>query len=92
MKEEDVLYECLRLIWDFGECYDSYDLYKFQNENLCTWTSYHKVTDCFKQMQQSAKTLKEVEEFVSKNHNRLEGENRWFSDEIQDIINKAKGK
>lgn len=92
MKEEDILYECLRLIWNFGECYDSDDIYNFQHENLRTWTSYHKVIECFKQMQQSVKTLKKIEEFCKQNHYCLESEYRWFSDEIQDIINKAKEK
>ena len=90
MKEEDILYECLRLIWDFGECYDSDDIYNFQHENLRTWTSYYKVINCFKQMQQSVKTLKKIEEFCNQNLDCLGTENRWFLDEIQDIANRTK--
>lgn len=38
----------------------------------------------------SQKALDEIEEFCKQNHYCLESEYRWFSDEIQDIINKVK--
>ena len=40
-------------------------------------------------MQQAVKTLKEIEEFCKQKSPLLESENRWFPDEIQNIINKA---
>lgn len=63
MEPEDILHECFNLIWDFGEFYDSCDIYNFQHENLRTWTQHDKVNKHFNQMQQAVKTLKEIEEF-----------------------------
>lgn len=42
------------------------------------------------QSQKHKQTLDEIEEFCKQNHYCLESEYRWFSDEIQDIINKTK--
>ena len=89
MRPEDILHGCFNLIWDFGECYDSDDINNFQHENLLTWSQHDKVNKHFKQMQQAVKTLKEIEEFCKQKSPLLESENRWFSDEIQNIINKA---
>lgn len=43
-----------------------------------------------KQLDKYKQTLDEIEEFYKQNHYCLESEYRWFSDEIQDIINKTK--
>lgn len=43
----------------------------------CKWSKYKQ-------------SLDEIEEFCKQNHYCLESEYRWFSDEIQDIINKVK--
>ena len=40
--------------------------------------------------QKYKQALDEIEEFCKQNHYCLESEYRWFSDEIQDIISKAK--
>lgn len=49
------------------------------------------VNDCInKKVNPYKQTLDEIEEFCKQNHYCLESEYRWFSDEIQDIISKAK--
>lgn len=49
------------------------------------------VNDCInKKVNPYKQALDEIEEFCKQNHYCLESEYRWFSDEIQDIISKAK--
>ena len=89
MKSEDVLHECLKLIWNFGECYYSNDIYNFQRKNLRTRTDYYKVKNYFKQMQQSVKALDEIEEFCTLDCDSHDAYETVYK-QILDIINNAK--
>lgn len=91
MEPEDILHECFNLIWDFGEFYDSCDIYNFQHENLRTWPQHDKVNKHFNQMQQAVKALKKIEEFCmaySDNHDAYE----TVYKQILDIISKSEVK